>query len=663
MTDPIVSQALEWPYPVSYGKETAVGADILIVGGGIAGCHAAISAAKRGAKVAVVDKGAVIRSGLGGTGVDHWHLACTNPCSKISPEEMTDFLKNFSDYFFLEFGNGITCYITCKESYDALLDCEKMGVKVRDLDDEFAGAPFRDEKTKLMFAYDYDNRYCIRVSGGANIKVALYNELKRLGVAIYDHVMVTSLLTEGGKQGARVIGATGLNVRTGEFYVFKAKATILSTGAPAGVWVFSSELAGAPLFQEPNCTGEGTAMAWQAGAEMTTMERSSLLGGSGGFSWPMYGVGNSHNTWYACTIVDANGKEVPWVDRDGKVLKTVEERYHPAPGQKTFVYGRMSQSSENWGPQLIPDLSERISKGEFVLPLYADLPGMPPHERRAIWGLMVGNEGKTRIPVYYRYSKAGFDPDKDMLQVNIMPPDKYTFNAWWMSYGPRQWRTGGFCNGGGLLFDWDLKSSLDGLYLGGNTTYSGSDHSVSACSGRYAARKAVEYAKTAGEPVIVRKQVDAEKTRVYAPVNRDSGIGWKELRAGLCRIMQDYCGEFKNEETLNMGLRWLQSIKESEAATVYARNPHELARSLECQTYLTVGEIIMRSSLARKASSSDLEFNRLDYPEMDPPEWQKLVTLRLENGDVKVGEKPINYWLLPPNDSSYEENYRKHCGL
>jgi hypothetical protein len=67
--------------------------------------------------------------------------------------------------------------------------------------------------------------------------------------------------------------------------------------------------------------------------------------------------------------------------------------------------------------------------------------------------------------------------------------------------------------------------------------------------------------------------------------------------------------------------------------------------------------------LARKASSSDLEFNRLDYPEMDPPEWQKLVTLRLENGDVKVGEKPINYWLLPPNDSSYEENYRKHCGL
>src|SRR4030042_5536439 len=241
MTEFNYSQAMEWPYPVNYGKENEVSADVLILGGGIAGCHAAINAAKRGAKVAVVDKGAVIRSGLGGAGVDHWHLACTNPCSKITPEEMEGLLKKFGDYFYLEYGNGITSYITCKESYDALLDCEKMGVKVRDVDDEFVGAPFRDEKTKLMFAYDYENRFCIRVNGGADIKVALYNELKRLGVKIYDRVMATSLLTEGGKQGARVVGATGLNIRTGEFYVFKAKATVLTTAHFSRIWIYSTE--------------------------------------------------------------------------------------------------------------------------------------------------------------------------------------------------------------------------------------------------------------------------------------------------------------------------------------------------------------------------------------------------------------------------------------
>ncbi len=78
----------EWPYPVNYGKENEIEADVLVLGGGIAGCHAAINAARRGAKVVIVDKGAVIRSGQGGAGVDHWHLACTNPVSKVTPEDM-----------------------------------------------------------------------------------------------------------------------------------------------------------------------------------------------------------------------------------------------------------------------------------------------------------------------------------------------------------------------------------------------------------------------------------------------------------------------------------------------------------------------------------------------------------------------------------------------
>ena len=59
------------------------------------------------------------------------------------------------------------------------------------------------------------------------------------------------------------------------------------------------------------------AMAWQAGAELTIMERSKPIQAAA-LSYPTYGTGNAHNTWYACTIVDANGKEIPWVDKDGK---------------------------------------------------------------------------------------------------------------------------------------------------------------------------------------------------------------------------------------------------------------------------------------------------------------------------------------------------------
>jgi succinate dehydrogenase/fumarate reductase flavoprotein subunit len=286
---------------------------------------------------------------------------------------------------------------------------------------------------------------------------------------------------------------------------------------------------------------------------------------------------------------------------------------------------------------------------------------MPPLERRAIWGLMIGNEGKTHIPIYDLYQKAGFDPDKDLLQVSMMPPDRYTASGGWGGCGPRQWR-GGFL-GGGMVFDWDLKTSLEGLYVAGESTYAGGDHAVAATTGRYAARKTVAYARKAGESPLSREQIEKEKERVYAPIRRTEGIGWKELRAGLARIMQDYLGEYKNEETLRIGLRWLSSIKESEASRVYARNPHELMRAVECMTRITVGEIMFQASLNRKASSKFLGFNRLDYPQVDPPEWKKLVTIRLENGDIKVGELPLNYYLLPPNASGYKENYEKHCGL
>ena len=47
----------EWPYPVRYGQENVVSCDVLIIGGGVAGCHAAVSAAKHGARVVVADRG------------------------------------------------------------------------------------------------------------------------------------------------------------------------------------------------------------------------------------------------------------------------------------------------------------------------------------------------------------------------------------------------------------------------------------------------------------------------------------------------------------------------------------------------------------------------------------------------------------------------------
>ena len=97
-------KSVEWPYPIKYGKEKTIEADVLVIGGGIAGCWAAIGAARKGASVALMERGATIRSGAGGAGCDHWSLAISgNPACPLSPEEVTDAVINCSGGY----GNGL----------------------------------------------------------------------------------------------------------------------------------------------------------------------------------------------------------------------------------------------------------------------------------------------------------------------------------------------------------------------------------------------------------------------------------------------------------------------------------------------------------------------------------------------------------------------------
>ncbi len=630
-----------WPYPLLWERKKELKTDILILGGGIAGCWAAIASSKKGLKVMLVEKGATIKSGAGGSGCDHWESAATNPCSRITPEELTQAMIEDNDGY----NNGISHYIECREGYDRLLELEKMGGKIRDTEDEFKGAEFRDERTKFLFAYDYENRFTLRV-WGTTFKPSLYRECKCLGVKIFDRVMATSLLTEEGKQGARVVGATAVNTRTGEFYVFKAKAVVLCMSRPTRIWLFSPGFPGISEFRPPQCTGDGHAMAWKAGVEFTMMEKSVKAEWSGERCFPPYGTGNTHNTWYACSMVDARGKEIPWVDRDGRMLKTISERYRPSPGQKFFLKGGGESDFPSYkykGPDILP-LNSLLEKG-YKLPFYADLPGMPEHERKAIWGLMVGEEGKTKIPILRNYMEAGFDPNKHLLQ----------------SYG-EGWKSGAFLPQerqlfglpGGILNDWDLRTNLEGLYAAGDQLFASNCHGHAAATGHYAGRHAADYALKASEPHLDEEQVEEERRRVISLINKKNGIGWKELNMHISRVMQHYCGELKSDELLKEGLKQLRDIKENEASLLYAPNPHLLVRSLEVLNILTNAEIILNSCLLRKASSKHLHFLRLDYPEIDPPHWHKFITIRLEEDEVVSGEKPLDYY------GNLEENYERH---
>jgi len=211
--------------------------------------------------------------------------------------------------------------------------------------------------------------------------------------------------------------------------------------------------------------------------------------------------------------------------------------------------------------------------------------------------------------------------------------------------------------GGGLVVDWDLKTSLEGLYAAGCSMFAGGAHPEAAATGKYAGRKAADYALKATQSQITREQIEAEKLRVYEPTKRKNGIDWKELNHGINKVMQVYCGEPKNEELLKIGLKLIDDLKWQADSNIYATDPHKLARTLETMDILSSAEIILHACLARKASSRFLCFKRWDYPQMDPEEWHKFITIREENGNVKIGELPLWFW------GSLEQNYESHCGL
>ncbi|SHJ07599.1 FAD-dependent oxidoreductase [Lutispora thermophila] len=632
----------KWPYPLEYDREEIINADVLVLGGGIAGCMAAIAAARAGQKVLLVEKGATKRSGAGGSGCDHWESAATNPCSKVTPEELTQAMLHDNDGF----NNGISHYIECREGYDRLLDIEKMGGKIRDTEDEFVGAEFRDDGTKFMFAYDYENRFTLRI-WGTTFKPAMYKELKRLGVNIVDRVMVTSLLTEDGIQGARCVGATGIHTRTGKFYIFNAKSSIICMSRPARIWLFSAELPGLCEFRPPQCIGDGHAMGWRAGAEFTMMEKSVRAEFSAaGRSYPPYGAGNNHNTWYAASIIDSRGKEIPYADRDGNILKDVKDRFRPAKGQKFFMKGGGIDfpKYEIEGPETLP-FSKMIEEG-YKLPFYADLTDLPEEERKVIWGMMVGQEGKTKVPIYQNYTRQGFDPSKHVLQC---------YGAGWTSasFLPQERQLFGLP--GGFFNDWTLGTNIDGLYVAGDALYASDCYGHAAATGYYAGRHAAKYAKVNELKHWDKKQVEDEKRRVYAPLKNDSerGIGWKELNMAIAKTMQNYCGEIKYDDLLKVGLSRLKEYEENIIPQTFAYNPHELIRLLEVFDILTVSKIIIEASLARKISMKSLCFVRGDSIEDDSSK-EKLIVIKQYDGKVVTREVPVNYF------GDLKENYEKH---
>ena len=649
-----------WPYKINYGKENIVKTDVLVIGGGVSGCRAAIAARQKGATVALMDRGFSKRSGSGGAGVDHWHGAVRNPCSKVTPEMYSEAAMDTTDGYTY----GLARYIVGMEGWDTLLEAERLGVQIRDEDDEFKGSIFRDDETKLLFAYDLENKHCLRIYG-YNIKPCVDKEARRLGAQVFDRTCVTSLLTEGGKQGARVVGATGVNDRTGEFFIFKAKAVVITTGGVGRVGAFAPELTQSQAMADLNHSGLGISIGWNAGAELIRLENFGRAGLSG-MGYAPYSTGNDNNTYQGVNNVDKDGKKIHYAYADGRLIENEEDIFKPVE-EGSFIIGHGIGLDNGYKQKYRithtePQLWDKVMSGELQQPFYTDMTTLSETSRRLIFGLMLAHEGKCRVPIYKNLTDWGFDPEKDMLQYPIAV---YEFpmllgGSWPGAQStPPNWRGGG----GGYLVDWRLMTSLPGLFAAGDGPLSGSGcHGEAHTTGRYAGRQAAVFALKNESIEPDAAQIAKEKAKVYAPVNTKGGdIGWKEFNYAVVRIMQDYCGEYKTLHTLDMGIRRMRDLLETEGERMYVNNPHELARCVESISAAELGIAYMEVAKARTGNVPLLNFKRNDLKENDESgSWNPV---HLEDGKAVSRYLSVRYYLQEPYAPTLEENYKRYAEI
>ena len=223
--------------------------DILIIGGGIAGCFAAIKARREGRSVAILDKATLRRGGSVGPGMDHVSLG-VHP-QAISYEEARAYAKKSRHD--LQDPN-VTLAIDV-HAYERVLDMESFGIPVREDDGSY-------------FVWNDPERHFSCVSyRGVDTKVKLGEAVKKSGAQIFERTMGLELIMA---EDGHVMGALALNTRSGEISAFLAKATIISTGETARQYI---EPDGAfNTYFSPTNTGDAQVMAYHAGAKITNME-------------------------------------------------------------------------------------------------------------------------------------------------------------------------------------------------------------------------------------------------------------------------------------------------------------------------------------------------------------------------------------------------------
>jgi len=575
--------------------------DLLVLGGGLAGCMAAIKGIEHGVRVLILEKSHILASGQAGSGIDHvWGYF--PPVHEKIGWTVEDLVEDHMQGVAHGFGRRDLLHFVAREIYSRMLDLEAFGIQIRYEDSPLPGGfrlvhQFHSVPTSLNI-------------DGYPLKVRLTKEAKRRGVKILNRVMATDLLTTDGQ----VSGVLAVGTRDGSIYRIAAKSVILSAGGKTGR--LGRESTGCVRFNlhlPGSLSADGKAMAFRAGLAIINME---FLGAR------RYGLANyetagrpPRNTWQpAAAIVDAKGEIVvpkttfyDWGDLErGYHIDAAETR------RQWLAEGAIT-------PRGMPSRKDLIEKG----PYYVDCTGASEEEIRYVeWALQ--NEGKCKQLLTY-LKEEGIDLRKDRIELGL---------------GSREV---GNLAASGLVVDDHMETALKGLFAAGDEV-GGIPFGASPAAfttGWLAGDTAGRRAHTQGSFLPAGENALDLLQGLCADIMRDrKGYGWREVEDTLQNIMDTYCADVKTGSLLERGLARLLELK---AAPLRATCPHDLARCLEVRSLLDNAEMILRTSIARKETrKKPCGYIRADFPEQDDENWYAFSSIRMENGEWRISKIPLN---------------------
>jgi adenylylsulfate reductase subunit A len=586
--------------------------DVLIVGGGMAACGAAVEAAywgkKNNLKVTLVDKASLDRSGAVAMGLSAINQYVGVKDGQNSVKDYVEYVRN--DLMGITREDLVANIARHVDSTVHLF--EKWGLPI-----------WKDAEGK----YVHEGRWQLMINGESYKVVVAEAAKNALGADnIYERVFITEPLVENGK----CVGAVGFSVRENKFYIFKAKSVVVAMGG--AVHVFKPRSGGEGLgrsWYPPFNSGASAYFTIKAGAEMTCQEvrfipvRFKDAYGPVGAWFLLFksratnGIGENYmetrrgelENWKPYGAV----KPVPANLRNWLMMLDVMEGKGP-------IFMRTEEAIEKLSSEAADEKERKKKLKELESEAWEDFLDMTISQA-LLWAATdtMPEERPSEIAAcepYFIGSHSGASGAWVSGPEDIAPKDYF-------------WGYANMC-------------TVPGMFAAGDAS-GASSHKFSSGShaeGRIAAKSAVKYAvENSDEPKADSGTIDKLKERILRPIDlfekhkgettdpdiNPNYIRPKQFMFRLQKLMDEYAGGVStnfttSEKLLNKGLELLQLLKE-DSEKLAAPDLHELMRCWENIHRMWQAEAHIRTIMFRDETRWPGYYFRADKPQMKD-EWK-----------------------------------------